>query len=107
MFEHCALIAQEDVSYMPYLPFKFYVQVYMDYLESEDSKGDADAASCFFSLIKFRRSDLKRSGNGHMEQVTRLLKKIRGRQDWFDADEDIYGNFPSRVDEAIEDIGLV
>ena len=52
LFRENALYYQEDLTYMYGKVFDFYLQSYIDYLLSEDSREDSDAASCFIHLIK-------------------------------------------------------
>ena len=52
LFVENALYYQEDILFMPSIPFRYYVHAYMNYLLDKRSKGDTEAASCFLMVIK-------------------------------------------------------
>jgi len=54
LFVKNALCYQEDVMWMPSVPFRYYVHAYMNYLLGKQSEYDTDAASCFLGLVEFK-----------------------------------------------------
>ena len=52
LFVENALYYQEDIMFMPSIPFQYYVHAYINYLLGEQSKGDTEAASCFLMVVK-------------------------------------------------------
>ena len=54
LFEENALRYQEDLLYMPLLPFGYYIKAFEKYLNNKSSEGDSDAASCYLDLVDFK-----------------------------------------------------
>lgn len=99
LFKENALRYQEDVMFMPRACFPYYARAYMAYLMSENSVEDADGASCFFGLADVRADDIKTDRNLVTEFIV-CLDHLAKRQSLYDADIDIYGNFPDRSERA-------
>lgn len=97
LFVEDALTYQEDLMWMPVKPFQFYLPAYMDYLKSEESEGDSDGASCFISLISHKLGTESKDLTELWPIIENTLEIVKSKQDWYDASEDIYGNFPNRV----------
>jgi hypothetical protein len=100
MFAQNALYYQEDLMWMPKIPFRFYLPAYINYLMSEESKGDSDAANGFLSLIDWKLDP----ESGEMDDLAplwpdtlRVLHHIEERQRWYDAEVEIYGDFKASV----------
>ena len=101
LFEQCALIYQEDLAYMPELPFKYYVRAYTHYLLSEQSRGDSDGGSCFLSLIKIKLRENPDWLDDSWAEIERVLRKLATEQTFYDASPSIYGAFPRKVDKLL------
>lgn len=99
LFEENALRYQEGVVFMPFDCFTFYVHSYIDYLLSDASRGDADGASCFFTVVECRADDILKLPSDAQERIERVLDGLSKEQKFYDADESIYGNFADRVSE--------
>lgn len=54
MFRESGAYYQEDLMWMGYKAFNFYLQAVINYLKSEDSVGDGHLISCMAALIAFR-----------------------------------------------------
>lgn len=93
LFVENAISRQEDLSSMPARCLHFYIHSYMDYLLSEQSRGDSDAASCFISLATWRCDEIRGGGDALVFRVDHVLDHISKRQVWYEADVDIYGEF--------------
>ena len=100
LFEEHALGRQEDVMFMPNACFPFYFNVFMDYLMSEKSRDDPDAASCFLSLVVFKVPELKKLERWLIDKTLGVVAFIGENQEFFDADLDIYGSFKRKADEV-------
>jgi hypothetical protein len=96
LFKDNALTYQEDVMFMPRACFPFYVRAYVAYLHSDASKDDADGASCFFGLAEFRTEEIRSDGS-LVSEIVNTLRHLATRQEWYDADVDIYGSFAERA----------
>lgn len=100
LFRKNALHYQEDIVFMPFRCFQFYIHAYMDYLLSDASKGDSDGASCFFVVTECRTSDIARLPDDTREKICRVIDKIAVGQGFFDANVDIYGSFTEEAAKA-------
>lgn len=100
LFKDNALYYQEDVMFMPRACFPFYAKAYIDYLLSDDSQGDSDGASCFFALVEVRSGEI-RSDRSLAAMVAQALHHLATRQQWYDADMPLYGDFAERSQKAL------
>ncbi|MCP4774496.1 MAG: hypothetical protein GY880_09675 [Planctomycetaceae bacterium] len=101
LFQEHAIGRQEDVMFMPNACFPYYFNVYMDYLLSSDAKEDSDGASCFFSLVDFKRPEIKSLDEWLIKKTIKTVAHIGKNQVFYDADVDIYGSFHDRATETI------
>jgi hypothetical protein len=99
LFAENALYYQEDLQWMPKVPFQFYVHAFKEYLLSEEAAEDSDAASCFLRLIKLK---LETDPEVVVEIFDSLLPSVRyvaENQKYYDADIKIYGDFQVLLSE--------
>ena len=102
MFADNALTYQEDLDYMPKLPFQYYVRAYIHYILSERTSGDSDAANCFIGLIETHLRDNPTWIAETWESVRRALTKISVQQEeFYDACPSIYGDFNIRIEKLL------
>ncbi len=87
-----ALNREEDLMFMPAICFRYYLPAYLSYLVSDAAKGDSDGASCIFGLIDNRLDDLS-VDPALLRRTAETITYIGERQEWYDADEAIYGSF--------------
>ncbi len=102
LFVENALSYQEDIMFMPLTCFRYYVQAYASYLLSEASEGDSDGANCFFCIVKYRAKDIRSSVAVVVDQITRTLGKLKQKQAWYDADDEIYGSFEAQASACLK-----
>ncbi len=96
MFEENAMRYQEDLFYMPKAPFLFYLKAYIEYLYSDQSIGDSDAASCFMGLMKSTVKYSWDNFDGRFEDFADAVEYVAKEQEKFEATESIYGSFESK-----------
>ena len=101
LFEDNALHYQEDLSYMPSRVFGFYLKAFIAYLMSDAARDDADAASCFFSLIRFKAEHDRARIIPLWAEIEPILKVFAKRQDDLGADWAAYGSFRSRIRQIV------
>ena len=101
LFENHALMYQEDLSYMPEYPFKYYLRAYIYYLGCQRSQGDSDAASCFLHLIRSQVKNRYEWLEDSWDSIERVLFRLSSDQAFFDASEKIYGDFGRKVDQIL------
>ncbi len=103
LFQQCAVVYQEDLVYMPESPFRYYVRAYIYYLASERSRSDSDAANCFLMLIETRFRDHPDWLDCSWSRIVPVLQKIAEQQeDFYDANQTIYGDFGKRVRRLLD-----
>ncbi len=101
LFEDNALHYQEDLSYMPGRVFGFYLRAFIAYLISDAARDDADAASCFFSLIRFKAEHDRAKIVPLWAEIEPVLRVLAEHQDDFGAEWKIYGSFRTRFHEIV------
>ena len=100
LFEQNALFYQEDLQSMPPSAFNFYAPALVEYLNSGNAAGDSDGASSFLRMfiwmLKTNREVISKE-SGHLLFETSF--EISQKQDFYDADIDIYGKFSDLFEE--------
>lgn len=88
-----------ELLFVPRGVFQYYVFAFAAYLLSEGAAGDSDSASPFLHLLVNR----ERRDPGSVQQIYGRLAPIvdfvASRQEFYDADPDIYGKFKDHRDE--------
>jgi len=102
LFVENALRYQEDIMFMPAPCFYYYVQAYMSYLLSLDSRGDSDGASAFFGIVQCRKDDIRQAPPFVRERIRTLLHRLSVGQAWYNAPEKIYGNFRVKANRVLK-----
>jgi hypothetical protein len=74
--------------------FLYYLGVLLDYLLSEDAKANFAAAAGFMSLLNTRRPSPTFCVGAAGITLLEGARQVASRQDFYDADEDIFGSFP-------------
>ena len=87
----------EDLLHMPAAVLPFYLSAFAKFLLGlkPPTLDGADAASCFISVCEVRANDL----GAHLRAgvIVEALERAATGQNYFDAPEEIYGNFAERV----------
>jgi hypothetical protein len=103
MFEKNALYYQEDLQSMPHVPFNYYAPALVKYITSDRAKGDSDGASSFLRLIIWLLKSNRTVMTPQTEQaLVAAAEQVAGRQDFYEADLDIYGDFADLYKEISE-----
>jgi hypothetical protein len=83
----------DELLFMPRGAFQYYVLAFAQFVMSPQAAGDSATASSFFELLSAR----EKRDFGSVSQIYPLLKPavdyVSSRQEHFDADPNIYGNF--------------
>jgi hypothetical protein len=91
------LSCSEDVSYMPPVPFRFYILVFKEHVMAEAGGGaqsDAsDAASSFLNLVERKLTEDVGFIAPIMAELTPAVEFVAKNQTLYRADKDIYGDF--------------
>jgi hypothetical protein len=108
MFEENVLTRSEDVSYMPPVPFRYYMLAFKAWVllvveKAEDVFSDApDAASSFLRLIELMLEHAPDSIGPIMPELLPAVDFVEANQERYDADKDIYGDFRERAQRIRE-----
>lgn len=79
--------------------FDYYVFCFVNYLTTEASVGESDMASCFLNLI-VEKSDKDPLGLARIyPTLSSAVEVIAGRQQFYEADQNIYGSFREKKDK--------
>ena len=93
LFVKHSLHYQEDLQWMPIVPFQFYIHAYKEYILSERSRDDSDGASCYLRLIKQKLENEPDHVLNIFELLLPSLEAVADRQDFYEANTEIYGDF--------------
>lgn len=93
LFVENALYYQEDLYWMPKIPFRFYLRAYSKYLLSDRSIGDSDGASCYLRLIRAKLATDPDHILDIFESIFPSVQHVAKNQARYDADKEIYGDF--------------
>lgn len=102
-FKENALFYQEDLYYMPLAVFSYYVYAYINHIISEDSFEDSDGASAFMSLVLWQLEDESEYiiDDELMKKLIKTSELVSNRQEYYDADVDIYGSFKETYEKIL------
>lgn len=102
MFLDNSLYYQEALLSMPPIPFNYYAPVFADYLLSDAAQDDSDGASSYLHMIVEMLTAFETLPSPEVKQkLLRTAKMVSEKQDFYDADPDIYGDFPSLFEEIL------
>lgn len=93
LFVENALYYQEDLQWMPKIPFQYYIHAYKEYLLSPKAAEDSDAASCYLRLIKLKLETDPESVREIFDSLLPSIRHVVDNQGFYDADIEIYGDF--------------
>ena len=102
LFIENALYYQEDLQWMPIIPFQYYIHAYKEYLLSDKSSDDSDAASCYLRLIKCKLGTDRNCIIDIFDSLLPSINFVADNQAFYDADISIYGNFKDLYSEILD-----
>jgi hypothetical protein len=95
MFESNAYAHGEDIQSMPRCVFNYYVPPLLEYLLSGKARGDSDGASSFLNRVLWLFQSQPEVVGEMKAVILAAAEKIAKRQEFYGADESIYGSFQS------------
>lgn len=104
LFARNVIERASELRFMPVACFQYYMLAYRDYLLLESTLSNdmaPDAASCFIGLVLEKLEHNPKSVMPLIPEILPTLRHLALRQEEYDADLDIYGNFAEKV-AAIE-----
>src|SRR5687768_7119908 len=95
LFRENALYYQEALGWMGPVAFRYYISAFIRYIQSEHSAGDADAVSCFASILE-QRIEKTRDVSPVAGALADACRYVMKHYDRFDVDQSIYGDLRPR-----------
>ena len=92
----------DELLFAPRRVFQYYVFAFATYVMSAQAEGDSDSASPFLALLEEREKRDPGSVSQIFSELADVVDFIAERQEYFDADPNIYGNFEERADRIRE-----
>jgi len=95
----------DELLFMPRAAFQYYVLAFAMFIMSDQAIGDSDSASSFLRLLINREKKDAGSVSTIYLSLQDTVELVASHQQDFDADIDIYGNFPELANEIHELVG--
>ncbi|UPU35896.1 hypothetical protein M1B72_21040 [Geomonas paludis] len=92
----------DELLFMPRKAFQYYVFAFAEYLRSEESTGEPDAASPFINLLLKREKKDPGSVMEIYDDLFPAIDLVASNQERFQANPEIYGNFREKGDALAE-----
>jgi hypothetical protein len=98
-FHNNPIEAASDLQFMPEIPFRYYMLGYRDFVVARDSDEctTSDAAGCFLNLVTQKLEQEPRHIVPIMPELLPALEYVATDQEEFEAEIEIYGNFPKQL----------
>jgi hypothetical protein len=97
LFRGNSIERMDELLFAPRRVFQYYVHAFGQYVMSEEAAGESDAASPFLALLEEREKRDPDSVREIFASLEPYVDFIGAGQEYFDAPEDIYGNFRERA----------
>ena len=100
-FKYNVIERSDDIRWMPKRAFQYYILGLRDFVMGDDHGWlqNSDAASCYIELVLSTLSMHPEFIKPIYKQLEESLKYVAENQKEFEADEDIYGSFKSKLQE--------
>ena len=103
MFRENALYYQDDLIAMPSIAFNCYAPVFAKYILSEHAESDSDGASSFLHLvIELLQANRSLAALETVKILLDAAKIVSTKQNYYDADIDIYGEFSDLYNTIVQ-----
>lgn len=96
----------EWLEFAPKEPFQFYLSVMLKYLLSDDSKDNFGVSSSLFDMLPRKIEKCPECFDGIRDFLPSILVEIAGKQEFYDADADLFGDFQAKASSIIDSISL-
>ena len=103
MFRENALYYQEDLISMPSIAFNYYAPVFAKYILSDYAESDSDGASSFLHMIlELLEENRSLAAPETVKLLLDAAKIVSNKQNYYDADIDIYGEFSELYNKIVQ-----
>lgn len=110
LFAETPIERVEDLRFMPRIAFQYYIRAYARFLlqpQALVSDDPPSVASCFLDLLEEKlQQDKGFVTLSLLGELLPAIEHVAARQQEFDADEDIFGNFQEKAERIREKAGL-
>jgi len=89
----------DELLFAPRAVFQYYVLAFAKYVRSDKAEGDPDSASSFLHLLEAREERDPGSVEDIYDSLSETVDFIASHQEYFDANESIYGDFKKRAQD--------
>ena len=86
----------DELRFVPWAIFSYYIFWFADFLTSDESKGECDSASCFLGLLLEKALEAPQRFRKLYPRLKPAVDVIAGRQEFYAANPEIYGIFSER-----------
>ena len=83
----------DELRFAPWKVFSYYIFWFTAFLTSDESQEECDSASCFLGLLLEKARSKPRRFRELYPRLKPAVDIITGRQEFYDADTEIYGVF--------------
>lgn len=83
----------DELRFAPWEVFSYYIFWFADFLTSDESKEEADSASCFLDLVLEKARAEPEKFRELYPRLEPAVVVVAGRQDFYDAEVELYGLF--------------
>lgn len=103
-FSRCVIEMADSLRWMPSKPFRYYMKGFADFVMSNrfHEMDAADVASNFLRLVEYKLRQQPRDIAPLMDMILPIVAYLAKRQQEYQADVDIYGDFTEKNKEIEE-----
>lgn len=83
----------DELRFAPWEIFSYYIFWFINFLTSDESKEEADSASCFLELVLEKARAEPEKFRNLYPRLKSAIDMIAGRQEFYGAPVEIYGSF--------------
>jgi hypothetical protein len=102
VFKSNAFYYLEELTHMPSRCFQYYLNAYLDYILSDESRGESGGASSLFYTVEARIQEFADYEELRQRTCESLTQIALRQEEWYDASEDIYGSFAEKASILIQ-----
>ncbi len=106
LFVHCPIERVGELRFVPWEVFSYYILWFTEFLTTDESRGECDCASCFLQLVLEKARAEPQKFKALYPRLKPAVDIVVERQDFYEADVDIYGlfsDYKQEIEVILED----